>query len=233
MTVVLACLSMPLHAQSRFSGNVALASQLADRGLAITPVTPILQGALSWTSPTGWSLGLAGGVEVRSPGQPVMVLAWVSRAWAPSDDWLVQANLLYYDYHVNRIPNRADASVYLSYRDTLTFGLAVIRVDDERNPRVLGAADANLSWPLTHQISLAAGVGLAQATVRTSGAHRDPRYGYGYDQVQLYGYGNLGLAWSDGPWRLQLDRNRSSLGARRIYGTRTASDWLATIVWSF
>lgn len=226
--VALACLSAPLHAQSRFGGNVALSSQLVDRGLAITPATPVLQGAISWTSSKGWSLGLAGGVEVRSPGQPVMVLARVSRSWAPSADWLAQANLLYYDYRGNGIPDRADANVYFTYRDTFSFGLSAIRVDGARSPRALGAADANLSWPLTRRLSLAAGAGIAQATVRSYAPGR-----YGYDRVQLYGYGNLGLAWSDGPWRLQLDRNMNSLGDRRAYGTRAASDWLATVSRSF
>lgn len=230
---MLACLSAPLHAQSRIGGNVALASQLVDRGLAITPVTPILQGAVSWTSPTGWSLGLAGSVEVRSPGRPVMVLARVSRAWTLSGDWLAQANLLYYDYRGSRIPARADANVYFIYRDILSFGLSAIRVDDARNPLVLGAADASLGWPLTQRLSLSAGAGVAQAAVRADDPGRYPRYGYGYERVQLYGYGNLGLAWSDGPWRLQVDRNKSSLGERRVYGTRASSDWVATLVWSF
>src|SRR3546814_2763211 len=48
---VLACLSAPLHAQSwPFSGEVALSSQLVDRGLAISPATPILQRSEEHTS---------------------------------------------------------------------------------------------------------------------------------------------------------------------------------------
>src|SRR3546814_8666113 len=82
-------------AQSRpFSGEVALSSQLVDRGLAISPATPIVQGSVSWMSPGGWSMGLAGGVELRSPGQPVVVLGRVSRFWSISDDWLAHASLL-------------------------------------------------------------------------------------------------------------------------------------------
>src|SRR3546814_6203260 len=72
---VLACLSAPLHAQSRpFSGEVALLSLLVERGLAISPATPILQGSGSSMLPGGWSVGLAGGGSLRSPGQPVVVL---------------------------------------------------------------------------------------------------------------------------------------------------------------
>src|SRR3546814_5676124 len=51
------------------------------------------------------------------------------------------------------------------------------------------------------------------------------------DRVQLYGYGSLGLAWSDGALRLQLDRNMNSLGDRRLYGTQAPSDWSATVSW--
>src|SRR3569623_370236 len=67
-----ACLPAAAHAQSRLDGKIALSSQLVDRGLAITPATPILQGAVSWASPAGWSLGVAAAVETRSPGTPVM-----------------------------------------------------------------------------------------------------------------------------------------------------------------
>src|SRR3546814_19718730 len=79
-----------------------LSSQLVDRGLAISPATPIVQGSVSWMSPGGWSMGLAGGVELRSPGQPVVVLGRVSRFWSISDDWLAHASLLYYDYRAQR-----------------------------------------------------------------------------------------------------------------------------------
>lgn len=233
-SILLACLSAPLHAQSsRISGEVALASQLVDRGLAITPATPVLQGAISWTSSKGWSLGLAGGAEVRSPGQPVVALARISRSWALSGDWGAQASLLYYDYRSQRgrgISDRADANLYFTYRDTLTLGLSAIRVDVGQDQRVLGAADVDASWPVTRHVSLSAGAGIAQAVVR---AHDPWGYGHGYDRVQLYGYGNLGLAWSDGPWRLQLDRNANSLGARGAYGAWGPSHWVATLSRSF
>lgn len=241
-----ACLPTAVHAQSRVDGKIALASQLVDRGLAVTPATPVLQGAVSWASPTGWSLGVAGAVETRSPGTPVMALARVSHTWAPSAEWQAQASLLYYDYHANGIPDRLDANVYFTYRDILSFGLSAIRVDNPRAPRrVTGAADATLSWPLTRHLSLSAGAGIAQATVTVYGPRYppghppgSPPYYYGgghayrYDRVQRYGYGSIGLAWSDGPWRLQVDRNMNSLGARRVYGDR-APGWVATLSRAF
>lgn len=234
---MLASLAAPLHAQSsRLSGEVALASQLVNQGLAVTPATPILQGAVSWTSPDGWSLGLAGGVEVRSPGRPVVALARVSRFWPLSGDWLAQASLLYYDYRAeggSGIPDRADASIYFIYRDTVTLGLSAIRVSGDRDRRLRGAADIDANWPLTQHLSVTAGVGIAQANVVSygHGGYRHP--GPRYDSVQLYGYGNVGLAWSDAPWHLRLDRNRSSMGSRRAYGAQPPSTWVATLSRSF
>lgn len=231
--VVLACLAAPLRAQSsRIGGEVALASQLVDQGLAITPTTPVLQGAIAWTSPNGWSLGLAGGMEIRSPGRPVVALARVSRSWTLSDDWRAQASLLYYDYRRSRIPDRADANLSFAYRDIVTFGFSAVRVGGSGNRRLRGAADMAASWPLTQHLSLSAGAGVAQTAVRRGGYYRQYP-GPGHDHVLLYGYGNLGLAWTDGPWRLQMDRTMNSLGQRRAYGSRAPSDWVATLSRSF
>lgn len=233
-----ACLPAAVHAQSRVDGKIALSSQLVDRGLAITPTTPILQGAVSWTSPTGWSLGAASAVETRSPGTPVMALARVSRAWAPSAEWQAQASLLYYDYRGSGMPDRLDANLYFTYRDLLSLGVSAIRVDNPRAPRrVTGAADATLNWPVASHLSLSAGVGIGQATITTYGRRRPPYHSgagrtYRYDQVRVYGYGSLGLAWSHGPWRLQVDRNMDSLGDRRVYGAR-APGWVATLSRAF
>ena len=220
-----------------------MASQLVDRGLAITPATPVLQGAVSWTSPDGWSLGLSGGVEVRSPGRPVVALARVSRSWALSGDWRAQAGLLYYDYRSKRIPDRADANLYFTYRDSLISGVSAFRIDDDGEKHFRGAADVAVSWPLAQHVSLSAGAGIAQVAVRSYGPGRRPYYGsgsgsgygyrYRYSHVQWYGYGNLGLAWSDGPWRRQVDRNMKSVGSRPVYGPQAPPHWIATLSRSF
>lgn len=236
--VLLACLSGPLCAQShRFSGEVALASQLVDQGLPITPVTPVLQGSISWMSPDGWSAGIAGGVEVRSPGRPVVVLARVSRHWALSDDWMAQAGVHYYDYRAagsGGIPDRADASLYFTYRDILVIGVSAVRVSGDRGERLLGAAHVDASYPLARQVSVTAGAGVAEAAVGSGhrgGYHHD--YRGRDDRIRIYRYGSLGLAWSDGRMRLQLDRHFNSLGTRRAYGTQASVDWVATASWAF
>src|SRR3546814_11667251 len=74
---VLACLSAPLHAQSRpFSGEVALSSPLVDRGLGNYPAPPLVQGSVSWMSPGGLSMGLAGGVELRRSDERRVGARW-------------------------------------------------------------------------------------------------------------------------------------------------------------
>lgn len=238
IAVVLPCVCAPVHAQSRVGGKLALSSQLVDRGLAITPATPVLQGSVSWSSPSGWSAGLAGGVQTRSPADPVVLVAQAARTWAPSRDWLAQASLLYYDYGSaagggRGIPDRAEAGVSLTYRDTVTAGLSVIHVAGRQDQRWLGAADAGASWPLARHVTLTAGAGVAQAVVRDYGRRGYYRRHAYYGRLQRYGYGNLGLAWSNGPWRLQVDRNATSLGTRRAYGGASASDWVATLSRSF
>lgn len=233
--LLVASLAVPAHAQSsHFGGEVALASQLVDQGIAITADEPVLQGAVSWMAPGGWSLGVAGGVEARSPGTPVFALARVSRAWTPSADWLAQASLLYYDYRSSgraAAPDRVHANVYFTWRDTLTFGVSAIHPAGDHPRRVLGTADAEIGWPLGRHLSLSAGAGFGQALVT---GYRGGYYRYRYERVEAYRYGNLGLAWNDGPWRLQVDRTASSLGGRgAYYGVGTPSDWVATLAWSF
>lgn len=235
--VMAACLSAPLHAQSsRVGGQVALASQLVDRGLAITPATPILQGSVSWTSSTRWSLGLSGGVEVRSPGRPVVVLAQVSRDWALTGDWHGRASLLYYEYGTGSrayAADRAEASLHFSYRDVLTVGVSAIHVIGDGNDHLLGAADLAVRWPLAQHVSLSAGAGIAQTTDSPYGHDGYYPYGYRHDRHRLYGYGQLGLAWRNGPWQVELDRVMSSLATQPAGNPRTGSRWIATLSRSF
>ena len=227
---IAACLPLSLHAQSsNFSGTVALSSQLVDRGLAITPATPILQAAASWTSPSGWSLGLSAGTEVRSPGQVREALAQVSRYWSLSSDWQMQTGLLYYDYPTNARSaafNRTEAGVSWIYRDILTFGLSAICLTggSEHQPR--GAADVNFHWPLAENFSLSVGAGVAQPLI-------SPYEPYDYGHVSFYGYGHAGLLWGRGPWRIELDRIMIDPKSRQQWGSLIPASWVATISRSF
>lgn len=241
-------LAPALHAQSTpFSGTVALSSQLVDRGQAMTSSTPILQGAASWTSPAGWSLGLSGSAEVRSPDRLVAALAQASRHWSLAGDWQMQANLLYYRYAGaarSRAFDRAETGLSWSYRDVLTLGLSAIHVVGSRSrQRLRGAADISVHWPLARHFSLSAGAGIAQSPIAPYNA-----YGYGHAGSHEYGhagsyshrrgadfhrYGHAGLLWSHGPWQVELDRILADPETRRQADAMGASPWVATVSWSF
>ena len=224
------CLPASLHAQSTgINGTVALSSQLVDRGQAITRSTPILQGAASWTSASGWSLGLSGSTEVRSPGQVVETLAQVSHYWSLSGDWQMQTGLLYYNYPGNsrsRVYNRAELGVSWIYRDVLTFGLSASHVFRSGNQRPRAAADVDFHWPLAWHFSLSAGAGMAESLIPS----RPP---YTYNYPNHYKYGHIGLIWGQGPWRLELQHIETDLETSRRRGNFDVSPWVATASWSF
>jgi uncharacterized protein (TIGR02001 family) len=255
-----ACLPLALHAQSAtFNGIVALSSQLVDRGQVITRDTPIVQGAASWTFPSeeaasqtlpsGWSLGLSGSTKVRSPGRLVEALAQASRYWSLSGDWQMQVSLLYYRYpgmSGSRAFDRAESGVSWSYRDVLSFGLSAIHVIGAKNRQLRGAADINLHWPLTRHFSLSAGAGITQSLMAPYVPHRyvyeDSDGGYGYDytshysypvRANHYSYGHLGLLWSNGPWRIELDRIVTAPETQQQWANLDPSPWVATISRSF
>lgn len=235
-----------LHAQAvTFSGAAALSSQLVDRGQAMTSRTPVLQGAADWAFLSGWSLGLSGSTELRSPGRLVAAIAQASRHWSLSGDWQMQANLLYYRYAGtarSRRFERAESGLSWSYRDVLSLGLSAIHVVGSRH-RLRGAADISLHWPLTRQLSLSVGAGIAQSPIAPYNA-----YGYGYADACEYGpagscsrrratdrhrYGHLGLLWNHGPWRIELDRILADPQTRWQWDVMGASPWVATVTRSF
>ncbi|OOG56927.1 hypothetical protein B0E48_10640 [Rhodanobacter sp. C03] len=253
---IAACLSMPLHAQTTFNGIAALSSQLVDRGQAITGDTPILQGAASWTFATegtasqtlssGWSLGLSGSTEVRSPNRLVEAMAQASRYWSLSSDWQMQVSLLYYRYPGStggsKAFDRAETGVNWSYRDVLTFGLSAIHVIGEKSQQPRGAADINLHWPLARHFSLSAGAGITQSlTAPYSPYHHVYAGPYsrayanqaGSARANHYSYGHVGLLWSHGPWWIELDRIMKAPEAQQQWATLGASPWVATISRSF
>jgi hypothetical protein len=232
LATLLAAAGLPpvLHAQSAsFGGTAALSSQLVDRGLAVTSATPVLQAAGTVSFPAaGWSLGVSGSAEARSPGRVVEALAQASRAWTLGDAWQMQAGLLYYTYpsdHARaRLYDRNELALGWSYRDVLSFGVSAIRATHGENHRLRGAADLDLRWPLALGVSLTAGAGVAQG----------PSWPYGYDYTTRYGYGHAGLMWDNGPWRLELER--VVVGNRQVRGGPGRPDlspWVATLSWSF
>lgn len=235
------CFPWGLHAQSTgFHGTVALDSQLVDRGQAITAATPILQGAISWTSPTGWSLGLSAGTELREPHHLAETSAQASRSWPLSDAWQMQADLLYYRYSESvrtHAFDRAEAGIHWMYRDVLTFGLSAVRALGAGDRRMRGAADLDFHWPLPWHFYLSAGAGIAQAPAVTyrSYEYTDPwqEYGYEYAPPNSYRYGYAGLIWTMGDWRMELERIVTAPRMHRQHGAPGTAPWVATVSWSF
>jgi uncharacterized protein (TIGR02001 family) len=224
---IAAWLPAPLHAQStNISGVMGVTSQLVDRGMAISPATPILQGAVSLTSAGGWSFGLSGGAEVRSPGRIEEASAQASRYWSLSSDWQMQTSLLYYSYPGNarsRVFDRTEAGVNWIYRDILTFDLSAIRVAGAKDHQTGGSADLDFHWPLPWQLSLSAGAGVAQSLIAP----------YSSGHANLYSYGQAGLMWNNGSWRVELDRITTSAGTPRHSGSLSPAPWVATMSRSF
>lgn len=225
----------PLHAQSTpFGATVALTSQLVDRGLAITPATPVLQGEVRWNSPAGWSAGMAAASELRSPRLAEGMLH-VGRSWTLSGDWQAQTSLLYYDAPRRgraRPYRRAEADMAWIYRDVLSLNLAVLRPLGIRHARTNPAAEANLRWPLTRHLSLLAGLGVARFQ---HGPYGYASYGRYDDDVRssYYDYGQAGLAWTAGRWHVEIDRIVSAGAPPSRRGTDGLSPWLASVSWSF
>lgn len=221
----------PVHAQAApLGGTVALTSQLVDRGLPITSATPVLQGELRWDSPTGWSFGVAAASELRSP-RLAEGLLHVARSWPLSDNWQMQASVLYYDAPRReraRGYRRLEADLAWIYRDVLTLNLAALRPVGSDDAHTNPAAEANLHWPLTRRLSLLAGVGVARFQ-QGYGYYRH----YGQSRSAYYRYGQAGLAWSSNRWRIELDRiaTHGAPAARRYTGG--LAPWLASVSWSF
>lgn len=236
--------SVPARA-GQFSGTVALSSQLVDRGFAITPETAIAQGAVSWTSLGGWSVGASASTEVRSAAPIAEAIAHASRYWALSADWQMQAGLAYYDYPSHgdsQLLDRAEASLNWSYRDVLTLGFSAIYGVGSGAHRLRGAGDIDFHWPLPWHFSLAAGAGIAQyvGNYASAGGY-DPGSYYGGSyasyypshRTQTYGYGHAGLVWSVGSWRMELDRIFVEQDMRRQWGSHAPEPWVATLSLSF
>lgn len=209
-----------------WQGSVATSSQLVDRGLAIGPRRPVLQGAVSWTSDDGWTLGAAAAAQLDTPGRLAEATAQLSRSWRVSGHSQIQAGLVYYDYRpLGPAPGyrRAEADLSWIYRDILVLNVSATRPLGSGWSRTVGAVDLNLRWPLAPHLSLVSGVGVAQFQY----------YGYHAGRTDLYGYGDAGLAWTRGPLRLEVSRVVTRNAPYRRPGTGGLAPWLATVAWSF
>lgn len=228
MTVIAACVLVPARVRAGdLSGTVSLASQLVDRGLAITAATPAVQGGIAWTTSSGWSLGLSGGTELRSPAHVAESVARVAHGWTLSGNWRMQVDMVYYHYAGRLRANVYEPGVYWVYRDVLTFGLSGVYIASADEHRLHPAADLNFHWPLAGGLFISGGLGIARYAV-PYGYPPNERYHTGY-----YRYGEAGLLWSRGGWQVELDRVAIDPGSRRYLRRFAASPWLLTLSRSF
>lgn len=202
------------------SGGLTLSSQLVDRGQALTDATPIVQGNVAWTSPDGWALSISGSARIDAPGDRfIEATLQAARYWSLSPDWSMQASVFYYKYPARKsIYDRAETGLHWTYRDTLTFGLSATSALHDSGYRLREAADATLRWPLDEHVSLSAGVGVARSFAMP---------------YRPYRYGQVGLAWIQGRWRLDVFRVASDQKREFSRAYPTLEPWAATVQWSF
>ncbi len=198
--------------------EVALSSELTDRGLSIGPRRPVAQGMLTFHPATGWSAGL--GASLSSQGlDTTRLVAHASRYAALSNDWQLQAGMRYYAYTspAARAYDRAEANLAWAYRDTLSLGFSASRGTGSRRPgghRLQPAADMGWRWPLAQQAALSAGLGYSELPQHAG---------------RGYAYGNAGIDWQGVGWRLELSYIANDGRARRLLGDSARPRWSATI----
>jgi uncharacterized protein (TIGR02001 family) len=230
---VSACLLQPPQAVAGdWGGTVAVSSQLVDRGVAITPPAPIVQGGVNWVTRDGWSIGASASYQTRSPGRIAETLAQVAKSWSLSDDWQLQAGLLDYRYPGSasgtRTYDRTELGVSLLWRDVLTMGVSAIQLA-HRGGGPRGAADVGFRWPLAWHVSATGGIGLAQYLVPPYRYYHG-RY-YQDSQANRYSYGHAGLVWQNGGWRVELMHVFTN--RERSQGEQRVSPWVATLARTF
>jgi hypothetical protein len=203
----------PVHAQ------VALASDLTERGLLYGPVRPVLQAEVS-ASFGAWSAALAAGAQSNT-SQLERVSARLTRYWALSNDWQADAELNWYDYRRLRYTpgySATELGVSASFRDLLSLGASVRNYSDAGAPGLRGAVDAGLRWPLAGRWSVTANLGWAQL----------PTY-----EGTWYSYGSGGVGWESGGWNAGLGRTGASRAAREQLGGDAQSHWTAFVAKEF
>jgi hypothetical protein len=205
-----------------WQGELAAASELIDRGLAIGPRRPLLQAQVSGYFGASWSASLAASVQDNRLDN-TRVLARLGRSWSLSNDWQAEAGLGYYAYPGDaryRSFDRSEFGVSASFRDLLSLGLTAIHYPAWPGSRagLHWAMDIGLRWPLAENWSATASLGRADAPM--------------YSSVR-YTYAGLGLAWQQGAWRAELNRLGASASSLRWAGDLAQWRWSATIARNF
>jgi uncharacterized protein (TIGR02001 family) len=217
-------------------GELALTSDYIYRGVSQSDGHGAVQGDLHVTSPGGTFLGLWGSSRDQDlePGANAVLELYLGHrfslsstwgatlsgrahiylspsAYAPSDDYQeIAASITYLDswsVSITAIPN---AVRYWMYRRL------------SRAPAWV--ADTSGQWPLGRQVFVTAGAGY----YRSQGADS------GIDRATGYAYGNAGLAFEHGPFRVDFGYFLTQEAAQRSFPYPIAEHKFAgTVSWHF
>ena len=205
----------------QWQGQLALASELTDRGVSIYPRRPTLQ-ADAQVARGKWSLAGAASTDLAGRGE-YRVLVRLSHYRSLSDDWQLDAGIGWYGYPGGgwaRAFDRAEAGIGLGFRDVLSFNLTAIDYSTwpGRRAGLQWALDAGLRWPLGEAWSVTASLGQADLPPLPD---------------RRYRYGGVGLAWQQGAWRLELNRLGADSAGRQVLGDAARARWSALVLRSF
>ncbi len=210
-----------VRAQAReWSAEVALSSELTERGAFVGERKPVLQGVVTLYDPRGWSAGLALGLQ-EAGSRTSRVIFRAAQDWVLSNDWQSQASLQYYAYpgdRASRVFDRAEAGLNFGFRDLWVFGVSLYHYPHTRSDSapLRWTLDVGARWPLGEQFSLTAALG--QASVQPRGR---------------YSYGSTGLAWHRQNWRVELSYLSTDRRARSLLTAGTPGHWSAALTHSF
>ena len=203
----------------QWSGEVAISSDMTERGVSPWPDSPIAQGVIALSDATHWvsSLTIATALDRSHATQ---LGARVAGYWSLSQDWQLQARLVYYTYpdsQSNWPYERIEATLGAGYRDLASLEYSWVRLS-ESDRRLYPAIDLGLRWPLGDQWALAGGVGSAELPA-WPGRH--------------YRYADAGVVWREGPWRASLRYLWTGQPTRGMFGEFARPHFSATVAWSF
>lgn len=208
----------PARAQAlQWTGQLAAATELSDRGLVIGPRRPTLQASLTGVLDRRWTLALSASAPLGAARQG-RVLGQLGRYEQLSDDWQIEAGLGYYGYPGDEVAgrgNRWELTTGATWRDLFSANLTALHYPAWPGQRagLQWAMDLAGRWPISGAWSATFSLGQADLP-----ALPDRRYRYA----------GLGLARQEGPWRIELNRLGSSATARHILGQAAQPRWSAS-----
>ncbi len=200
-----------------WSGQLAAATELSDRGLVIGPRKPTLQASVTGVIDRRWILGLSASAPVGY-GRQGRLLAQVGRYAPLSDDWQVEAGLGYYGYPGDSVAgrgNRWELTAGASWRDLFSGNLTALHYPAWPGQRagLQWALDLAGRWPIAGGWSATFSLGRADLPVLPD---------------RRYSYAGIGLAWQADGWRFEFNRLGASATARAIMGQAAQARWSAS-----